>query len=163
MIDMITKKQRKFSCMHPAMVGLKLNAGCGTTPREGFIGIDLYDYGQDIVWDLEDGVPLPDDSCVEIITQHTLEHIPDMIGVMCEFWRVLEPNGKLTVIVPYKTNRKALIPTHVRLCDEETFRFFEEGKPLNEARRHSPEKWKIEEMIVNDRPDLVVIMRPIKS
>jgi len=162
MIDMITKKNRRV-LYDPILYGsIKLNAGCGTTPREGFIGLDLYDYGQEIVWDMEDGIPLPNSSCVEIMTQHTLEHIPDMIGVMCEFWRVLKADGKLTVIVPYKTNRKALIPTHVRLCDESTFRFFEQDTELNEKRRHSPEKWKIEEVSVNDRPDLVVIMRPIK-
>lgn len=141
---------------------LKLDAGCGTSKREGFVGLDFFDYGQEIVWDLSDGVPLPDGSCREIFCQHVLEHVPDMVGVMNEFWRVLGPDGLLTAIVPYKTARKALIPTHVRLMDEGTFQFFEEGSELNERRRRGPEKWKIEEMAVNDRPDLVVVMRPIK-
>ena len=163
MIDALERKYRKFWPIDPLMMGhIKLDAGCGVSVKNGFIGLDIYDYKQHIVWDLQDGVPLPDSSCIEIHCQHCLEHIPDMIGVMCEFWRVLKKDGKLTVLVPHKSDSSALIPTHVRLMDEGTFKFFEENVEANELRRHGPEKWKIEEMTVNHRNDLIVVMRPIK-
>lgn len=159
MQDILTKKFRKLPALH---FEVKLDAGCGNHKRSGFTGLDLFDYGQEIVWDLEDGVPLPDDSCVEVFTQHTLEHVQDMVGIMDEFWRVLKPGGTLTVIVPHRTADKAYIPTHTRRLDEGSFRFFEEDHPWNSERRRGPERWKILEMAVNDRPDLVVRMVPVK-
>ena len=163
MIDALDRKFRKLKLPEGIVMGeIKLDAGCGVSVREGYIGLDIYDYGQDIVWDMQGGIPLPDNSCAEIFTQHCLEHIPDMIGVMNEFWRVIKPGGKLTIIVPHKNNFKANIPSHLRIYDEGTFSFFEEGTEFNEKRRHGPEKWIIEETAVNDRPDMIVVMTPLK-
>ena len=137
----------------------KLEVGCGPSTREGHIGMDILDFGQEIVWDVDQGIPLADDSIDELFCQHTLEHVKDLVAVMDEFWRVLRPNGKLTAIVPHKDNKKALVPTHLRLMDEETFRAFEE----KESRPHyTSKRWKIDELVKNERPDVVCIMRPIK-
>jgi ubiquinone/menaquinone biosynthesis C-methylase UbiE len=143
-----------------ANMDFKLEVGCGPSPRKGYTGMDILDFGQAIVWDVDQGIPLPDNSCVEIFCQHTLEHVKDLMGVMDEFWRVLRPGGKLTAIVPHKDNPKALVPTHLRLMDEGTFRAFEEA----ESRPHyTSKRWKINDLAVNDRPDVVVEMTPVKT
>lgn len=156
------KDMRKLEEIGTPFGLLKLEVGCGPTwitKRIDFIGLDKLDFGQEIVWDVEQGIPLPDNSCEEIFCEHTLEHVVDLMGVMDEFWRVLKPEGKLTAIVPHKDNEKALVPTHVRLMDEETFRAFEE----EENRPHyTSKRWKILELATNDRPDVVAVMQPIK-
>ena len=134
---------------------IRLDVGCGSAPRPGFVGLDKEDYGQEIVWDAEQGIPLPDDSCAEIFCQHTVEHLTDLVGVMREFWRVLGPRGKLTIIAPHRTSIQALKPTHVRLIDEGTFLAFAEED------KQGAKYWRIEEMAVNERPDIHVIMSPL--
>jgi len=50
-----------------------LDLGCGDKkhrrPIKGKnnVGLDIIDYGQEIVWDVKDGIPLPDNSCEYII------------------------------------------------------------------------------------------------
>ena len=39
---------------------LKVGLGCGQNCRPGYIGADFHDYGQGIVWNLEEGIPLPE-------------------------------------------------------------------------------------------------------
>ena len=52
-----------------------LDIGCGTKKR-GNIGLDLYPFeGVDIVWDIQKGLPFPDDSLDGIYIYHVLEHL----------------------------------------------------------------------------------------
>jgi len=82
---------------------MKLHVACGFKYKEGYVNIDADPrVRSDIVRNLERGLPFSDNTCEEILSEHTLEHIdPDLIHfVMSEFWRVLVPGGKLNVLVP---------------------------------------------------------------
>ena len=132
----------------------KINIGCRIKKFEGFIGIDVNDWKQEIIWDIEKGIPLPDNSVSEIIASHLLEHIRDLELVMNECHRVLKPEGEMKIVCPYKRNHT---PVHVRLIEEATFEFFRD-----EAELYNNLSWKIKSMTVNKRPDIHVVMTPKK-
>ena len=61
----------------------------------------------------------------EIYSSHCLEHIRDINFVMKEIYRVLKPNGKAVIVVPYYITEYAFRdPSHVRFFTEHTFYYF---------------------------------------
>jgi len=108
--------------------GIKLNLGCGVVKMGGFINLDKADVGQEILWDLEEGIPLPDDSVVEVYAKQTLEHIHDIIFVMNEIWRVCKDGAMVYITVPHSETPQAWQdPTHVRAFNEYSWDYFTKG------------------------------------
>jgi len=82
-----------------------------------------------IIWDLEK-TPLPfgSDSVSEIIIEHVLEHITNMIPLLEEFHRICKPGSIIRIYVPYYRYEGAFRdPTHVRFFSENTFEYFTDG------------------------------------
>lgn len=83
--------------------GLKIDLGGGEYPYgHGFLNVDARPLPTvDIQCDLRDLV-FPNDSVEEIFSCAVLEHfkLEDSILILKEAFRVLKPNGKLTLIVP---------------------------------------------------------------
>ena len=113
----------------PTQLGkLKLEIGCGEKKvwnKKCNIRMDVVDFGQEIVWDVEKGIPLPDNSCEYIYSNQVFEHLHDLLGVMNECHRVLHEEGKMRVIVPEQGTEKALLPNHTRQFSKYTFDFFQ--------------------------------------
>jgi predicted SAM-dependent methyltransferase len=82
---------------------LKVNVGCGNEPFPGWVNLDL-DSGAraDILWDVTDGLPFPDNSCAFLYSEHFLEHIPVAEGVrfLSECRRSLQPGGVVRIGTP---------------------------------------------------------------
>ncbi len=82
---------------------VKVNVGCGNEPFPGWINLDL-DPGvrADILWDVTDGLPFPDNSCAFLYSEHFLEHIPVQQGVqfLAECRRSLQPGGVVRIGMP---------------------------------------------------------------
>jgi len=94
---------------------LKLDLGCGESPKEGFTGVDLNSKA-DIKLDLR---VFPwrwaDEGVEEIWSSHFLEHVPgpERIPFMDEVWRILIPEGTATFVVPYWSSPRSIQdPTH---------------------------------------------------
>ena len=104
---------------------MKLELGGGRKPKEGFKNLDIIKEA-DIVCDLElQRIPLADESVDEIYSNHTLEHIQNIIHVMNECWRVLRWGGMMEVKVPYYKSTIAWAdPTHKRYWTEESIKYF---------------------------------------
>ena len=87
----------------------KLDLGCGPHPKEGFTGVDIMDFGQDIVADLRKRWPWKDGSIEEVHCSHTVEHFTgeERIHFFNELYRVLKPDGKCTMIVPHWASVRA--------------------------------------------------------
>lgn len=86
----------------------KLNLGCGYDHRAGYINLDVDPTTDpDVVHDLTEPLPYPDNSFSEILLQDVLEHFTAQDGyqLLLECQRVLQPNGTLQVRVP---NLKAI-------------------------------------------------------
>lgn len=83
--------------------GKKLNLGCGNDYREGYVNVDLNTgHRVDLVSDVTWLKAVTDGSCVEVLAQDVLEHIPRARGATAlkEWNRVLESGGKLRLRVP---------------------------------------------------------------
>lgn len=106
--------------------GRRLNLGCGTDIRPGFVNLDVAALpGVDVVHDL-DVLPLPfdDGTFAEIVCKDLLEHI-DLIGVLRECHRILVPGGLLHMQSPHFTASAFYAdPTHRTAFSIDTLHFF---------------------------------------
>lgn len=139
---------------------IKINIGSGEGIRQspGFIKLDIDDYGQEIIWDIEEGIPLPDNSCSIVKSQHLIEHLEDPIGFLNECHRVLVEDGLIDLELPSQESDGALALSHLRLYNEWTFKLIDMGK----MKDYGVKPWKIVECFTNDRKDLFVKMKPCK-
>lgn len=84
---------------------IRLDVGCGKNKKAGHIGIDALKFeGVDVVLNAgADALPYADSSVTEIHTSHFVEHLTarERIHFVNEAYRVLEKDGKLTIIVPH--------------------------------------------------------------
>lgn len=134
---------------------MKINLGSGKTALEGYLGIDIVDFGNNMVWDVSKGLPFEDNSLDEVYASHFLEHSTDLISLMNEIWRVLKKDGVLKIVVPHINNPRAFVANHNYFFNKESIRFF--------GRDDVPEikKWKITELVKNKRPDIHAILKPV--
>jgi len=108
--------------------GIKLNLGCGHDRPHGFVGLDKVDLGQEIVWNLEEGIPLPDNSVIEVRCVHVLEHIKNLIPLMNEIYRVCKDGATIYIEVPHSETPQAWQdPTHVRAFNEYSWDYCQKG------------------------------------
>ena len=109
--------------------GLKLNLGAGWDGTDGFIRVDRA--GEpDIRLDMSKPLPFADDSFVEIRAFHVLEHVDrrDLVPLMNECWRIIEPEGVMEIEVPvFPTEAAMSDPTHVSFFTAQTFDYFTKG------------------------------------
>ena len=110
---------------------MKLDLGCGKNPKEGFIGVDSRDFGQQIVCDLSARSWLPtkvtgvqlfetgngdgdewlfkNDSVDEVHCSHFVEHLTqsERIHFVNELYRVMKPGAKAQLITPHWASCRA--------------------------------------------------------
>lgn len=88
---------------------LKIDLGCGKNKREGFIGVDSRQFGQDITHDLTTIWPWEDSSVDEAHSSHFIEHLKadERIHFVNELYRVLIEGGKAQIIVPHWASCRA--------------------------------------------------------
>ena len=137
------------------MKKIKLNIGCGSDYKNGFINIDTHkNYGADLVHQLPqvglavengkyklkvDGKPLPfkDNSVDHIYCSRMLEDfLYEYVPIMHDFHRVLKKGGILRIIVPYGLDVRN--PRHVRFFDETSFDEFCRSIPSQYKEGHVP-------------------------
>lgn len=107
-----------------------IDLGCGARRKQDAIGIDKYHCsGVDIVCDIENGIPIEDNSVDKIYATYFLEHVDNLIFTFQEMYRVLVNGGIVELLVPYYTSINAFKdPTHKNFFTEETFRYFSKDK-----------------------------------
>ena len=102
---------------------IRLDLGAGQYPKEGFVRMDFDSRGTDIIWDVKDGIPLPDNSVSELYTSHFLEHFmpTDQHYILQEIWRVTAPGGKVEIRLPYGDLPQGHLPCHYSFMTEAWF------------------------------------------
>jgi len=101
---------------------MKLDLGCADKKKEGYIGMDLRDWGQEIVRDVKRGIPYGDNSLEEVYTSHFMEHIErgeEIYFVMSEVHRVLKKGCQFIIRVPHASTPYAFYPDHLSYWNEE--------------------------------------------
>lgn len=121
----------------------RLNLGCGTDIRPGYVNLDSAPLpGVDVVHDLDQlPLPLEDGRFAEVVCQDVLEHVdyPRLLG---EIHRVMAPGGRLLVRSPHFTSRAVhLDPTHRTAFSIDTLRFFVAGDAYGERAYYFPFKF----------------------
>jgi glycosyltransferase involved in cell wall biosynthesis len=102
---------------------LKVDIGGGINSRPGYLTIDIQD--ADINVDLNNGIPLPDNSVGVINASHVIEHLHDKTYTMQEIHRVLAHGGWAFIEVPSTDGRGAFQdPTHVSYWNENSFLYY---------------------------------------
>lgn len=148
--------------------GLKLDIGCGEKKMksdQGFIGLDIVDLGQEIVWNVDQGIPLPSNSCTNIFMHHVLEHLENPLFVLNECWRVLDKEGEIEIVVPYHKESGAYVLHHTHFFSKKTFEHLE-IRDINH--RYGIRPWIVKELTVGDEkwiddygePTIHVILSP---
>jgi len=145
----------------------KLDLGCGKEKRkhheQGFIGIDIVDYGWNVVRDVTKGLPYDDNSIDEILADNFFEHLApaDWMYVLNECHRVLRPGGRINMLVPPYTHHNAYAdPTHKSFWATNTFSYITGKRPRNSSIGLMP--WHILE--AEDKEDAIIrIMTPKKE
>lgn len=81
---------------------IKIQIGGGSHTLEGYINIDIVPPA-DILFDVREGIPIGDDFCEQIFSEHFFEHIdyPNSAKrFINECYRILKPGGVMIVGVP---------------------------------------------------------------
>lgn len=103
---------------------VKLDIGCGENSKfdkdNNYVGMDVYDCGQAILWDAREGLPFPDNSIGEINTSHFLEHLSEdeIYPFLAECLRVLQPKGKMINRLPHVGYSTAFMTDHKSFWNE---------------------------------------------
>ena len=104
----------------------KLDLGCGTRKKEGFIGVDVQQFpGVDVVGNLgNDPWPWAADSVDEVHCSHMVEHLTwkERIFFFNELHRVMKKGAKAAIIIPHWSCSKFYgDPTHKEPISEFAF------------------------------------------
>jgi len=110
---------------------LKVDIGGGLNPYPGYTTVDLRETA-DYVCDLNDGIPLPDNSVGVLNASHIIEHLHDKTKIMGEIHRVLAHGGWAFIEVPSTDGRGAFQdPTHVSYWNENSFLYYTDAYMAN--------------------------------
>jgi len=102
---------------------LKVDLGGGINPLPDYLVIDQAN--AHINYDLNQGIPLPDNSVGVLNASHVIEHLKDPIKTMKEIHRVLAHGGWAFIEVPSTDGRGAFQdPTHVSYWNENSFLYY---------------------------------------
>lgn len=104
----------------------KLNVGCGTDYKEGWINLDVVSLPTvDVVHDVnKTPYPFEDEQFKYILCKDVLEHV-DYINVLKELHRILKQGGEIHIQVPHFSSINNYIdPTHINRYSVDTFSYF---------------------------------------
>jgi SAM-dependent methyltransferase len=100
---------------------LKIDLGCGSSKRPGFVGLDyVAGPGVDHVLDLtRDRFPFADNTVSHVFSAHFLEHIGEPNHVFGEISRVCRDGATIEFWTPYAFSNEAFVYGHLTFLTEE--------------------------------------------
>lgn len=96
-------------------VPVRLDIGCGKRKEEGWTGLDVLDFGQELVADVRKKIPFADASVDQARACHFVEHLTgaERIPFFNELYRVLKVGSVAQIITPHWSHACAYgDPTH---------------------------------------------------
>ena len=93
--------RRQLDALAPQPQGLSLHLGAGSKAIPGWINIDSWP--AELSLDLRWGLPFLEGSATRVYLSHTLEHLyypHEVHALLGEIFRVMEPGGRLRIVVP---------------------------------------------------------------
>ncbi|HLP17311.1 MAG TPA: methyltransferase domain-containing protein [Bacteroidota bacterium] len=108
----------------------KLEVGCGTQKRPGYLGMDVVKLaGVDVVHDMNIAPwPFPDNTFTEAVFDDVLEHSKDLLTILSEVYRVCQNDAVIKVSVPHFTcDNMYTDPTHTTFFSSRSFDYFDKS------------------------------------
>ena len=101
----------------------KLDIGCKGCTKEGYTGIDKLDFGQDVLWDVRQGIPFANNSVTDIYCNNFLEHLADadMELFFTELYRICKNDANIEIVVPDSGSMGAYTHNHFSFWNELRF------------------------------------------
>ena len=113
---------------------MKLDLGCGKHKKEGFVGVDVFNFpGVDHVVDLGKGkLPFEDDTVDEVYANHFFEHldIDDIVRLMSDIFRVCKNGAKVEIHTPHFSGDSNFYEFHKTSFRYNSFREFTSEKGM---------------------------------
>ena len=131
-----------MSARSPVHASKVLELGCGPQKRPGAIALDISPHSAaDVICDLDiQPYPFRDSIFDEIVCEHVLEHLKDLVRVMEELHRIARPGALVKVFAPYFSSIFYYRdPTHRCFFSAHTFDYFVPGTPVHSFRYSSAE------------------------
>ncbi|MCH7850078.1 MAG: methyltransferase domain-containing protein [Nanoarchaeota archaeon] len=129
----------------------KLNFGCGTIIKKGYINVDMQKgKGIDKTFNFyKYPYPFKANSFDEVLIDNVLEHLENPWRIMREIWRICKKSAIVRIIVPYYNSYYAYAdPTHVNYFNETSME-----QTLGKVEySHSNQKEKFEILELNSVP-----------
>ena len=139
---------------------MNLDIGCGDKKAEGYKGLDIVDFGQEFVCDALKGIPYPPAELFweQIRASHFVEHLTqdEAISLLNDCHSKCK---ELYIIVPSKKSENAWVLTHKTFYTESTFTFLER----DDIDRYGIKKWEVKKIVTNNRKDIHVWLKPLKT
>jgi hypothetical protein len=125
---------------------IKLDLGCGSKKREGFVGCDQYAMeGVDHVFNIGYDIwPFEDNSVDEAHASHFIEHLntKERVHFFNELYRVMDNGAKATIITPHwASNRAYGDMTHQWPPVAEMFFYYLKQEWRDSQAPHTDKKW----------------------
>lgn len=100
-----------WACRFGGLRVVRLDLGCGPNPKEGYLGVDIRDYGRSdiLVCDLRVPWKWDDESVDAVYCNQFVEHLTahERIHFANELYRVLKPGAQAEIIVPHWSSGRA--------------------------------------------------------
>ena len=107
---------------------MKYNFCCWNKIKKGYINVDVKDFGQEIITDLNDEWDfIKDNSAEEIIIEDGLEHLDSVINFFIKAEKKLKKGGKIIIQLPHYKSPSAYVLTHKHFFSWRTFDRFPSG------------------------------------
>jgi len=105
---------------------LRIDIGCGSNKEAGYLGIDrIAGPNVDIVCDISQGIPLPDNTAEFVMASRVLPYIDDLSAVMSEIHRISTHKAIVCILAPYAHSFVHMSnPSFKQKFDEYTPRYF---------------------------------------
>jgi len=110
-----------------------LDVGCGANKTEGAIGLDNNPRtNADVIHDLgEIPYPFADNEFDLVVSNHVVEHVPDVMAFIGELHRITRNGGRIRLLTPHYTNPDwPNDPTHRNHINSYTFNTFLPGREV---------------------------------
>ncbi|UQZ35852.1 hypothetical protein C2I18_21350 [Paenibacillus sp. PK3_47] len=105
---------------------MRIDIGCGSGKETGYLGIGRMPApGVDLVCDINEGIPLPDNSAEFVMASRVLPYVDNLFAVMNEIYRISTHKAVVCILAPYAHSFPHISnPLFKQKFDEYTPRYF---------------------------------------